>query len=214
MSASVCEGERVQTSVHCHCLQHFSLVRFHLGGGGMLFLFGCILCWGWEVLKYRRNVFFFPSSFNAVIDVASLFCCCSCFCKLIRPHAHAVEILCGPHLMMNVYDFFFTLFFFKHTHEAECLIPSSIFLSFIPKNHHGNEKKKKKKSPLWHVAHPSPAPLPPHEVHWRCTTHNEGSLHASMKLNLRCEWMTEKSCRLWFILMKLYFKTALATEHA
>ena len=56
---------------------------------------------------------------------------------------------------------------------------------------------------------PPPHPPPPaHEVHWQCTTHNEGSLHASMKFNLRCEWMTEKSCRLWFILMKLHFKTA------
>lgn len=143
--------------------------------------------------------------------------------KLIRPHAHAVEILCGQHLMMNVYDFL-SCCSLKHTHEAECLIPSSIFLSFIPQS--------SEKSPLWHVARlltpsipPAPPPPPPphphphhppslpppppaHEVHWQCTTHNEGSLHASMKFNLRCEWMTEKSCRLWFILMKLYFKTA------
>lgn len=59
------------------------------------------------------------------------------------------------------------------------------------------------------ITSPSPfTPPPAHEVHWQCTTHNEGSLHASMKFNLRCEWMTEKSCRLWFILMKLFFKTA------
>lgn len=66
------------------------------------------------------------------------------FFKLIRPHAHAVEILCGQHLMMNVYDFLSCCSFKTHTHEAECHIPSSVFLSFIPQS----SKEKKKKSPL------------------------------------------------------------------
>lgn len=73
------------------------------------------------------------------------------------------------------------------------------------------EEEKKKATTLMcspPPPHPFLPPPPAHEVHWQCTTHNEGSLHASMKFNLRCEWMTEKSCRLWFILMKLYFKTA------
>lgn len=30
---------------------------------------------------------------------------CDYFLKLIRPHARAVEILCGRHLMMNVFNF-------------------------------------------------------------------------------------------------------------
>lgn len=62
------------------------------------------------------------------------------FFKLIRPHAHAVEILCGQHLMMNVYDFLSCCSFKTHTHEAECHIPSSVFLSFIPQS--SKEKKK------------------------------------------------------------------------
>lgn len=142
------DGERVRTSVHCHCLQHFSLVWFHLGWEGCCFYLGVFFVGGWEVIEYQHNVSF---PFNAVIDVASFFFLfLFYFFKLIRPHAHAVEILCGQHLMMNVYDFL-SCCSFKHTHEAECQIPSSIFLSFIPRS---SKKKKKKKSPLWHVARP------------------------------------------------------------
>lgn len=65
-----------------------------VGGSILLFLRG-------EVQKYQVDVFY--PSFSAVST-----CCifiCDYFLKLIRPHARAVEILCGHHLMMNVYDF-------------------------------------------------------------------------------------------------------------
>lgn len=211
--ARVCEGERVRTSAHCYCLQHFSLVWFHLGREGMLFLFGCILCRG--VRRYKiSNImcFFFLPSFYAVIDVASLF-----FFVVFLWTDQTSCPCCGDSVWSALDDeclWFPFMLFFKHrsrmsdTKQYFSVIYSKIIIG---------EKKERKKSPLWHVARPSTPPLPrppplSHEVHWQCTTHNEGSLHASMKLNLRCEWMTEKSCRLWFILMKLYFKTALATE--
>lgn len=67
------------------------------------------------------------------------FCFRYCFFELIRPHAHAVEILCGQHLMMNVYHFF------KHTHMKQNVAYQLVFFCHLflnlathKKNHHSD----------------------------------------------------------------------------
>lgn len=134
--------------VHCHCLQHL-LVWFHQrwegpffvlssGGGGVSF-----------VVSNRRGPKI--STWCVLSSIQCCFTCCIFICdyllKLIRPHARAVEILCGRHLMMNVYDFLSCCSLKKKNnpliHEAECQIPSSIFLSFIPISFQTKRKKKK-----------------------------------------------------------------------
>lgn len=92
------EGE--QLCIHCHCLQHFSLVWFHVGVGRVFLCFFCFcffFCFfhffgGVCILVYKRVICVSFLSFMLFIDVAS-FCVCVCVLKRIKPHAHAVEIL-------------------------------------------------------------------------------------------------------------------------
>lgn len=172
------EGEGV--CIHCHCLQHFSLVWVH-GWEGCSFIFRV----------YSRGLIDYERNHDVSIFCRS--CCYRCGIFFVFPW-NGSDLMprlwrfCGQHLIMNVFEWFLCLYssmmsLFKNA--AEC---QPVFL----------------KSPLWHRLLLA---LTARQVRRRCTTRNEGSLHASMKFNLRRQWMTEKSCRLWFILMKLCSKT-------
>lgn len=96
------ERERVTFNLHRVCVNDLcslslpsTLLIALIPSGG--FLFGCFCCFncrggGVRCSKISTCVFFHFQ--------------CSFFFKLIRPHAHAVEIVCGQHLIMNVCDFF------------------------------------------------------------------------------------------------------------
>lgn len=111
-------------------------------GGLLTFYLVYFLLWGWEVIEYQHNVSF---PFSAVMDVASFFYYYYYFFKMIRPHAHAVEILRGQHLMMNVYDFL------SHKHMKQNVGFQVVFLCHL----FHRLMQKKQKSPSWCVAHPS-----------------------------------------------------------
>ena len=163
-----------------------SLVCFHLWGGrDVLGVF-----WGWRVIKYKcmclfivhccRCCIFFP-----LTDQTSCPCCGDSVWSALDD-----ECLWFTFMLFHIFLYMkqnvkYQVVFFCHLYH---MLQNSTSLT----------------------CRPLPYPiLPAHEVHLQCTTRNEGSLHASMKFNLRWEWMTEKSCRLWFILMKLNFKSAL-----
>lgn len=158
--------------------------------GGVFLHFWVPSLAGWWFIKDNLRLF---SVARAVCRRGVLFCVR--VSKRIRPHAHAVEILWSAL-------------------DNECWFLYPYLLSFF-------EERKKKKEKKWTECHVPTSIFSSHRYDTACTSpsrsrksagdalpRNEGSLHASMKFNLRCQWMTEKSCRLWFILMKLYSKTA------
>lgn len=112
------------------------------------------------------------SSHHSLLFLLHLF-----FPKLIRPHTHAVEILYGQHLIMNVYDLLsccsMSFLYTKQNVKYQVVFFCHLF--------HMLQKATSTDVP------PLPRSLLAHEVHLQCTTRNEGSLYASMKFNLRWE---------------------------